>query len=200
MRNDYEGSNFTLLGFTPMRTIIRDEKGNEEILFEDRYGYIVVFIFFTIIFFIFFFVLTHGILRGSWLILSLMIDALLGYYSIFEYDHNIIYDIKIKQVIIEKRRVTNMKIKWKETEKIGFSDIKEVNVIETSDGDGFHYVTKLNMVDGNRKIDALPALNTNHKIVVEKVAIRLCEMTGFKGYYIDKKKNSIPLNIAVLYP
>jgi len=44
-------------------------------------------------------------------------------------ERNIIFDKRIKSVIIEKRRIIDKKIKWKEIEKIRFPDIKEVNVI-----------------------------------------------------------------------
>lgn len=70
------------------------------------------------------------LLFGVWgWILSLSIFAILVYFLVFA-ERNFIFDKAIKNVIIEKRRIIDKKIKWKEVEKIKFSDIREVKIIE----------------------------------------------------------------------
>jgi hypothetical protein len=113
-------------------------------------------------------------------------------------ERNIIFDKRIKSVIIEKRRVIDKKIKWKEIEKIRFSDIEEVNVnvsIVEGEGGGTYYHIKLILVEGIRDIGVNGGslwISGKSKIVSES-AIKLCEIIGVKGYYIDEKNNSTPL-------
>ncbi len=108
--------------------------------------------------------------------------------SIFVWDERITFDKGTKSVIIDKRRVADKKIKWKETKAIKFSDIAKVT-IEQRSGDGWGYVTSLTTVGGISKT----VLRPNSEKDAKDFAIRLCKITGANGYYIDDNKKSTPL-------
>ncbi len=162
-----------------MRTIIRDYSGYEEIV-EGGTNFIVAII--ICIFMAIIFNLTL-LPQVPFLIIVSIFFILAGLSTLW--GESITFDKGIKSVILEKRRV-----KWKETERIKFSDITMITVKELVDGGmGNIYEISLTTVGGVSK-DVLTCIR---EIDAKEFAIRLCKITGANGYYIDDKKKSTPL-------
>jgi hypothetical protein len=166
-----------------MKIVIRDDKGNEEILFDNSY-WVKLFTAFTIV----------GMFFGLWAFGIYGSLLLFLFMFLFNWDWNerIIFDKGIKSVIVEEKIVIGKEFKWKEAERIKFSDIK-IYVIEhvyaDLGGDVRYYNTEL-IIDKESPIK-LPS--EKDSIYAKDFATRLCKITGANGYYIDDKKNSTPL-------
>jgi hypothetical protein len=167
-----------------MRTIIRNYSGHEEIE-EAGTNFIEAIIICIFMAIIFRFTLFPQV---PFLIIVSIFFILAGLSTFL--DESITFDKGIKSVILEKRRV-----KWKETERIKFSDITMITVKELVDSDagGIYYEISLTTVGGFSK----DVLKRNREIDAKDFATRLCKITGANGYYIDDKKNSTPLIEAI---
>ncbi len=165
-----------------MTTIIRDENGNEEIV-EDSTNTLrgtIIFIVITIIWGYIFF--NTFILPAVLLILVCL--------SLFLYENRIIFDERIKSIIVERRAVAHKKLKWKKAKEIKFSDTVMVTVEKYDNGWGaIIYNANLTYIGGISHT----ILTGNDAENVKKLAIRLCKITGAIGYYVDNKKKSTPL-------
>ena len=186
-----------------MKVIIKDENGNEEILFEkvDILDSEMIASFkSTILFIVVNFIALALIIDfalGVLVVIFWVIFALWGYFKFLSrppvssvWDKMIIFDKGITNVIVGKRTTNH---KWVENKRIRFSDINEINVIEELYFEGgSKYNIELIIGEANpQKI-----LSDNNYEKSKEFAIRLCKATGINGYYIDEKKNSTPLNGA----
>ncbi len=167
-----------------MKVIIKDENGNEKILFDNSY-YLAISIAFTII----------GMFFGLWGFGIFGIFLLFLFILLFNWDWNerITFDKGVKSVIMEEKKVIGREFKWIVANKIRFSDIKGIYVIEhvyaDLGGDVRYYNTEL-IIDKESPIK-LPS--EKDSIYAKDFAIRLCEATGIKGYFTDENKKSTPL-------
>jgi hypothetical protein len=174
-----------------MKVIIKDENGNEEIVFEkveildsEMIASIISTILFILVNVIALALIT-SLALGVFVVIFWVIFALWGYFKFLArppvssiWDEMIIFDKGITNVIIENKRIR-------------FSDIKEINVIEELYFEGgSKYNIELIVGEANpQKI-----LSDNNYEKSKKFAIKLCKAIGVNGYYIDVNKNSTMLN------
>ncbi len=192
-----------------MKIIIKDENSNEEILFDNSY-YLTIFTAFTII----------GMFFGLWALGIYGIPLLFLFMFLFNWDWNerIIFDKGMKSIIMEERKVIGREFKWKVTNKIKFSDIKGIYVIEDEhehcyDTGEVYRDYNIELIIDEESTTKLPSFRFSAIISssgsdeestiklpskkdskrAKEFAIRLCKSTGINGYYIDEKKNSTAL-------
>ncbi|MCZ7401781.1 MAG: hypothetical protein O8C61_06140 [Candidatus Methanoperedens sp.] len=171
-----------------MKIKIKDENGNEEILFDNSH-YLAISIAITII----------GMFFGLWAFGIYGILLLFLFVFLFNWDWNekIIFDNGIKTIIMEEKIIAGREFKWKEANKIKFSDIKGIYVIE--DEHEKFYDTGVSFRNYNTELiidkeSAIKLPSKNDSKGAKEFAIKICKATGINGYYIDEKKNSTVLS------
>jgi len=166
------------------KIIIRDEKGTEEILHGDQSFNGISYISIIWLLFIMWMSPTTG--TAIFFVLSYFFIV----YFTFKSAEKFTFDKGIKCIILEKLTVSNKKLEWKEAKTIKFSEIKNVNVEESNDGEGTTYYTiKLIMISGDSKT----IWNAGTSEIAKESAKRLCKVIGVDGNYIFENNNSIPL-------
>lgn len=131
-----------------MKLMLKLENGYEEnMLAETPFIWKIFFLaaleIFLIFFMSFLFIQANIILSGLILWNFLLFDA---------FDEKITLDKGLKRVVVEKRTITDKRLKWKEIRKISFSDIKEVRVTELYSFEGSSMSIDLITNVGDKKI------------------------------------------------
>ncbi len=155
-----------------MKTLIRDDKGNEESVQSGKGGIIYIMVV-TIILGYF----TSDIFIPMFGLIAVCFSILLW--------ERVTFDEGTKSVIIEKGMLV-----YKENKKIRFLDIAMINIEKYNDSmGGKGWGTNLSTIGG----DSQMIFAGNDFESAKEFVTKLCKMIGVKGYYIDENKKSTPL-------